>query len=451
LHGQVDLINFDIHINSTALTFDSFDLDPDLLQGVTDMGYTSCTPIQEQAIPLILQGKDLIGCAQTGTGKTAAFLLPLLQQLLHSEGNFIKTLVIVPTRELAKQIDGLMDGLAYHSPVRSIAVYGGGKGEDWSQQQRAFEEGADIVIGTPGRLIAHMQTGKMKLDKISHLVLDEADKMLDMGFYDDIMGIIARLPTQRQTLMFSATMPPRIRTMAKKILINPFEINIATAKPAEGINQSAYILYDTQKLPLLRYIFKEQEVESMIMFTARKSNVNEIVRSLRKLGVTVEGIHSDRTQEEREAILNDFKNRKFKVLVATDIMSRGIDVENISHVVNYEVPDPEDYVHRIGRTARASTTGAAITLVGPYDQGKLARIEKLIEKEVPKIALPEDLGAVPDYNPAVKHPGGGGGGKPNFRNKFGKKQSGSGAGSSSHGSSSGHSHRRKPASGNKPQ
>lgn len=375
------------------------------MQGISDMGYAACTPIQEQAIPVILEGKDLIGCAQTGTGKTAAFLLPLLQKLVHTEGNFIKALIIVPTRELAKQIDGLMDGLAYHSPIRSIAVYGGGKGEDWTQQQRAFEEGADVVIGTPGRLIAHMQTGKMKLDKLQYLILDEADKMLDMGFADDIMGIVAKLPTQRQTLMFSATMPSRIRALAKKILSEPAEINIATAKPAEGIRQSAYILYDSQKLPLLNQIFKqkENEVESMIMFTGRKSNVNEIVRSLKKLGVTVEGIHSDRTQEEREAILNDFRNRKFKVLVATDILSRGIDVENISHVVNFEVPDPEDYVHRIGRTARASTTGEAITLVNPHDQGKLARIEKLIEREVPKVALPEELGSVPEYNPAVRH------------------------------------------------
>ncbi|MES2734224.1 MAG: DEAD/DEAH box helicase [Bacteroidota bacterium] len=385
------------------MTFDSFNLDQALLQGVSDMGYSSCTPIQEQAIPLILQGKDLIGCAQTGTGKTAAFLLPLLQQIIHSEGNFIKALVIVPTRELAKQIDGLMDGLAYHSPVRSIAVYGGGKGEDWSQQQKAFDEGADIVIGTPGRLIAHMQTGKLKLDKIQHLVLDEADKMMDMGFYDDIMGMIAQLPTQRQTLLFSATMPARIRTLAKKILIEPKEINIATAKPAEGIQQSAYILYDNQKLPLLRHLFKQLEVESMIMFTARKSNVNEIVRSLQKMGLSVEGIHSDRTQEEREKILNDYKNRQFKILVATDIMSRGIDVENISHVLNYEVPDPEDYVHRIGRTARAATTGAAITLVSPQDQIRLDRIEKLIEREVPKMPLPEDLGAAPEYNPSVRH------------------------------------------------
>lgn len=422
------------------MTFDSFNLDEALLQGVSDMGYSSCTPIQEQAIPVILQGKDLIGCAQTGTGKTAAFLLPLLQKLVHSEGNFIKALVIVPTRELAKQIDGLMDGLAYHSQIRSIAVYGGGKGEDWSQQQRAFEEGADIVIGTPGRLIAHMQTGKMKLDKLQYLVLDEADKMLDMGFSDDIMGIVAKLPTQRQTLMFSATMPSRIRSLAKKILVDPAEINIATAKPAEGIRQSAYILYDSQKLPLLNTIFKqkENEVESMIMFTGRKSNVNEIVRSLKKLGVTVEGIHSDRTQEEREAILNDFRNRKFKVLVATDILSRGIDVENISHVVNFEVPDPEDYVHRIGRTARASTTGEAITLVNPHDQSRLARIEKLIEREVLKIALPDDLGATPEYNPLVRHaPQGnsrGGSGKKSFHKKPGSSDRSQGQGSTSGGS-----------------
>ncbi|MBC7923499.1 MAG: DEAD/DEAH box helicase [Ferruginibacter sp.] len=385
------------------------------------MGYVACTPIQAQAIPLILQGKDLIGCAQTGTGKTAAFLLPLFQQLLHTEGNYVKVLVVVPTRELAKQIDGMVDGLAYHSPIRSIAVYGGGKGEDWSQQQRAFEEGADMVVGTPGRLIAHLQTGKLKLDKIRHLVLDEADKMLEMGFYDDIMSIVAQLPTQRQTLLFSATMPARIRTLAKKILVDPAEINIATAKPAAGIQQSAYILHDSQKLPLLRHLFRQKEVESMLLFTGRKSNVNEIVRSLAKIGFTVEGIHSDRTQEEREKVLNDFKNRQFKILVATDILSRGIDVENISHVVNYEVPDPEDYVHRIGRTARASTTGEAITFVNPTDQGRLARIEKLIEREVPKPPLPEELGKAPEYNPAARvvPRGSSGGNRPkgNFQRK----------------------------------
>lgn len=382
------------------------------------MGYSACTPIQEKAIPVILQGRDLIGCAQTGTGKTAAFLVPLLQQIVHTEGNFIKSLVIVPTRELARQIDGLIDGLAYHSPVRSIAVYGGGKGEEFTQQQKAFEEGADIVIATPGRLIAHLQMGKINFDRLQHLILDEADKMLEMGFYDDIMGIIAKLPVQRQTLFFSATMPSKIRVMAKKILQKPVEINIATAKPAEGISQFVCILHDHQKLGMLELLFKEKDVESMILFTSRKSNVNGIVKSLQKIGFTANGIHSDRTQEERDTILNDFKNRKFKILVATDILSRGIDVESISHIVNYEVPDPEDYVHRIGRTARASTTGEAITFVNPTDQRRLARIEKMLEKEIPRIEIPESLGEAPAYNPLAAAP------RPTGNN-FKKKRSGS--------------------------
>jgi superfamily II DNA/RNA helicase len=402
------------------LTFDSFDLNPLLLQGISDMGYTQCTPIQEQAIPLILKGNDLIGCAQTGTGKTAAFLVPLLQEIIGTEHNSIKTLVVVPTRELARQIDGLIDGLAYHSPVRSIAVYGGGKGEDFSQQQRAFEEGADIVIATPGRLIAHLQMGKVRLENLRHLVLDEADKMLEMGFYDDIMSIIARLPVKRQTLLFSATMPAKIRTMAKKILINPAEINIATAKPAEGISQYVCIVHDNQKLGMLEYLFKEKDVESMILFTSRKSKVNDIVRSLRKIGFTADGIHSDRTQEERDTILNDFKNRKFKILVATDILSRGIDVESISHIVNFEVPDPEDYIHRIGRTARASTTGEAITFVSPNEQYRFVRIEKFLEKSIPRIDIPETLGKAPEYNPTANRVPGN-----NFKNKKSGRKSGS--------------------------
>jgi superfamily II DNA/RNA helicase len=401
------------------LTFDSFDLNPLLLQGISDMGYTQCTPIQEQAIPLILKGNDLIGCAQTGTGKTAAFLVPLLQEIIGTEHNSIKTLVVVPTRELARQIDGLIDGLAYHSPVRSIAVYGGGKGEDFSQQQRAFEEGADIVIATPGRLIAHLQMGKVRLENLRHLVLDEADKMLEMGFYDDIMSIIARLPVKRQTLLFSATMPAKIRTMAKKILINPAEINIATAKPAEGISQYVCIVHDNQKLGMLEYLFKEKDVESMILFTSRKSKVNDIVRSLRKIGFTADGIHSDRTQEERDTILNDFKNRKFKILVATDILSRGIDVESISHIVNFEVPDPEDYIHRIGRTARASTTGEAITFVSPNEQYRFVRIEKFLEKSIPRIDIPETLGKAPEYNPTANRAPGN-----NFKNKKSGRKSG---------------------------
>ncbi|QHT72270.1 DEAD/DEAH box helicase [Rhodocytophaga rosea] len=370
------------------------------------MGYSFCTPIQQQTIPLILQGKDLIGCAQTGTGKTAAFLIPILEQIISSEGGFVKTLIIVPTRELAKQIDGIIDGLAYHSPVRSIAVYGGGNGEDFSQQQKALDEGADIIIATPGRLIAHLQMGKVKLENLRHVILDEADKMLEMGFYEDIMSIIAKLPTKRQTLLFSATMPAKIRTLAKRILVEPEEITIAMAKPAEGIVQWVCHVYENQKLRVLEHLFKEKQVESMILFTSRKAKVNDIVGSLHRIGLSAQGIHSDKTQQERDATLNDFKNRRFKILVATDILSRGIDVEAISHIVNFEVPDPEDYVHRIGRTARAAATGEAITFVSEKEQYRLARIEKVLGKQIDQIEIPEVLGEVPKYNPTTARPGG---------------------------------------------
>lgn len=368
------------------------------------MGYNTCTPIQQQAIPYILEGRDIIGCAQTGTGKTAAFMVPLLEHLIGKTGQYVKVLIIVPTRELAKQIDELIDGLAYHSPIRSIAIYGGGKGEDFSQQQRALEEGADIIIATPGRLIAHLQMGKVKLENLQHLVLDEADKMLEMGFYDDIMNIIRQLPLKRQNLLFSATMPARIATMAKKILIDPVEVTIAASKPAEGVAQFVCMVYDNQKIGMLQHICTERQVESMILFTSRKAAVNDIVRALQRNGLSAEGIHSDKLQQERDSVLNDFKNRRFKILVSTNILSRGIDVEAISHIINFEVPDLEDYVHRIGRTARAATTGEAITFVSPNDQHRFARIEKMLSKEIPRLELPAALGTAPEYNPLAPRP-----------------------------------------------
>ncbi|HEY4651819.1 MAG TPA: DEAD/DEAH box helicase [Pontibacter sp.] len=367
------------------------------------MGYNTPTPIQQQAIPLILEQKDLIACAQTGTGKTAAYLLPLIDRISHANASHTSTLILVPTRELAKQIDEQVEGLGYYAPVSSIAIYGGNKGGEWDQQKRALTSGADIIIATPGRLMSHMALGYVKLDQLNYLVLDEADKMLDMGFMDDILKIVRQLPTDRQTLLFSATMPKKIRELAKQILQEPAEINLAVSKPAEGIDQRMYLTYDNQKLPLLEHLLRELDVHNMIIFTSRKSNVAQIVRSLRKMGFEAEGIQSDMTQDEREAALRDFKNRKYQILVGTDILSRGIDIDNLSHVLNFDMPqDAEDYVHRVGRTARAASTGVAITFVNENDMYRVRRVEQLIEREIPKLPLPDDFGPAPVYDPTKK-------------------------------------------------
>ncbi len=382
------------------MNFEEFDLSESLIESIASMGYKQATPIQQQAIPLILQHKDLIACAQTGTGKTGAFLIPVLNKLTEIEKHFIRCLVLVPTRELAKQIDEQLEGFSYFLPVTSIAVYGGGQGDVWDNQKNAMVNGVDVVIATPGRLISHMAMGYVDLTKVEMLVLDEADKMLDMGFFDDIMKIIHTVPKTRQTLMFSATMPPKIRELANQILRNPEQIALSISKPAEKIEQITYLVGDKQKIALLEFLFKEKEIESMIIFTSRKSNVSDIVRSLNKLGFKAGGINSDRTQQERESILQDFKSRRISILVATDILSRGIDIENLSHVVNYDVPqDAEDYVHRVGRTARASSNGVAITFINEREQYLIPRIEKLIEKELVKRQLPESIGISPAYNP----------------------------------------------------
>ncbi|RNI29362.1 DEAD/DEAH box helicase [Rufibacter latericius] len=364
------------------------------------MGYKQATPIQAQAIPHILESKDLIACAQTGTGKTAAFLVPTLSKITEARYDFTSTLILVPTRELAKQIDDQVEGLSYFTGATSIAIYGGNNAQNWDQQKKALTSGADIIVATPGRLIAHMQMGYVKLDQLKYLILDEADKMLDMGFMDDLMKIISTLPKERQTLMFSATMPPKIRTFAKQILQEPEEISLSISKPAANIDQRIYLVYDNQKLRVLQHILKDAQIQTMILFTSRKNAVNEIVRSLQKMGFEAEGISSDRTQDEREATLQRFRNKQLQVLVATDVMSRGIDVEGISHVVNFDVPqDAEDYVHRIGRTARAETSGTAITFVNEQDQERLVKIEKLIERELPKLPLPEGVGEGPAFDP----------------------------------------------------
>jgi superfamily II DNA/RNA helicase len=367
------------------------------------MGYKTPTPIQQESIPLILQKNDLIACAQTGTGKTASYLLPILHQIAQTDNKYINTLILAPTRELAQQIDQQVEGLAYFTGISSIAVYGGGDGAIYETQKRALRDGVDIVIATPGRLIAHLSSGAINLDHLQHLVLDEADRMLDMGFSDDIMRIISYLPKQRQTLLFSATFPPKIRSLANAILQNPVQVNIAISKPAEGITQQAYLTHDHQKLPLITSLLKDKTYQSGIIFSSTKDKVKELDRALRKTGIVAKAFHSDLDQEERESLLNAFRARQLPFLIGTDVLSRGIDVEGIELVLNYDVPpDPEDYIHRIGRTARAATTGTAITFVNERDQRRFFTIENLIGKEIQKINLPEELGEGPLYQPEKK-------------------------------------------------
>lgn len=385
------------------MIFSAFNLEPKLLEGLDAMGFNKPTPIQELAIPIILQNKDLIACAQTGTGKTAAYLLPILNKIISTETRHLNTLVLSPTRELAVQIDQQVEGFGYFLDVSSISIYGGGSGEAWDKQKKALLQGADIIIATPGRLIALLAAGDINLSHLQHLVLDEADRMLDMGFYDDLIKIINYLPVNRQTLMFSATMPPKIRTLANKILKHPEQINIALSQPAEGILQQAYVVYDTQKLPLLKSILQNELYASIIIFASTKDKVKELDKEFRNSKLSIRAFHSDLEQEEREIILREFKNKQIAILIGTDIISRGIDVEGISLVVNFDVPpDPEDYIHRIGRTARAATTGTAITFINDKDQKKFARIEAHIGREIEKVALPEALGEGPVYNPAAQ-------------------------------------------------
>lgn len=387
------------------MNFSDFNFVESLYDGLHSMGYKQPSPIQELAIPIILNNRDLVACAQTGTGKTAAYLLPILHKIVNTpdEKRHLNTLILAPTRELAQQIDNQIEGFAYFTSVSSIPVYGGGDGSKWEQQAKALKEGADIVIATPGRLMALLQMGNVKLDQLQHLILDEADKMLDMGFFDDIVKIINYLPKEKQTILFSATMPPKIRTLANKILNNPETVNIAISKPAEGILQQAYLAYDKQKLPLVAHVFAQAEYSSAIIFASTKENVKSLENELLKTKMSVKAFHSDLDQNEREGILRDFRNKKLQVLIGTDILSRGIDIEGISLVINYDCPpDPEDYIHRIGRTARASTTGTAITFINVKDQHKFFKIESLIGKDIPKLPLPESFGEAPIYQPEVK-------------------------------------------------
>ncbi len=399
------------------MTFDDFGLDPDLLDGLHTMGYKSPTPIQVQAIPLILKDRDLVACAQTGTGKTAAYVLPLMDKILSIDHGAINTLILAPTRELAQQIDQQIEGLSYYTNISSIPIYGGGDGSVWEQQKRAVKQGVDIVIATPGRLISHLSNGILKLDQVRHLVLDEADRMLDMGFFDDIVRIVSFLPVHRQTLLFSATMPPKIRQLANQILNNPAEVTIAISKPAEGILQQAYMVHDENKTVLLKHILNSGSFLSTIIFASSKENVKKLERELLRAGIKVKAFHSDLEQAEREELLRQFKSRQVPILVGTDVLSRGIDVEGIDLVVNYDAPpDPEDYIHRIGRTARAASTGTAITFINAKDISKFQRIESLTGKEVPKLSMPEGIPVGPAYEPEKYKPG-----KKKKWNKFKKR------------------------------
>jgi ATP-dependent RNA helicase RhlE len=378
------------------LDFKDFNFNPDLLEGLLAMGFRNATPIQQEAIPLILAKKDLIACAQTGTGKTGAYLLPVMNMISQTENRHNNTLILAPTRELAQQIDLQVEALSYFTNISSLTVYGGGDGIAYEQQKRSMREGVDIIIATPGRLISHLSSGLLKLDQLQHLVLDEADRMLDMGFYDDIMRIVSFLPEKRQTVLFSATMPPKIRKLAGTLLKDPEQISIAISKPAAGINQQAYIVHDTQKVKLLTELMKNVDFPSILIFASTKEKVKNLGKVFRGLGFKAEAFHSDLGQKEREAILSEFKNKRVPVLIGTDVLSRGIDVEGISLVINFDVPhDPEDYIHRIGRTARAATTGTAITLVNDKDKRKFANIEKLIDKTIERMPLPEHLGEAP--------------------------------------------------------
>lgn len=382
------------------MKFTEFGLAPLLEEGLDSMGYLDATPIQEQAIPVILQDKDLIACAQTGTGKTASYLLPILHKIEVRKSEHVNTLILAPTRELALQIDQQIMGLAYFTGATSIAVYGGGDGMGYEQQKRAIREGVNIIVATPGRLIAHMTSGKFDFSKLEHLILDEADRMLDMGFYEDILRIISYLPAKRQNLLFSATMPPKIRSLAKQILHDPTEINIAISKPSDGIKQQAYLVYDEQKTELIKTILSDDSYSSVIIFASKKEIVKRLTHELQKKGIAAEAFHSDLEQTQREEVMNKFKGKRLSVLVGTDVISRGIDVVGISLVINYDVPpDPEDYVHRVGRTARAATTGTAITFINTKDQNRFGRIEALIGNEIEKVPLPEGFSEGPVYDP----------------------------------------------------
>lgn len=412
-----------MHYLHASMKFTEFGFDDRLMDGIESSGYEEATPVQEKVIPHVLDGKDVIASAQTGTGKTAAFLLPLLHRMLSEDhpAHGINALVIVPTRELAIQIEQNLEGLSYFTGMSSIAVYGGGDGQAFVQEKKALSLGADFVICTPGKMMSHIKMGYVKMNELRYLVLDEADRMLDMGFYDDIMFIISHLPPKRQNLLFSATMPPRIRELARKILHAPVEINIAISKPPEKIIQRVFIVFDAQKTPLILHLLKEKKYNKVVVFCSSKLSVKQLTRELKRARLPVEEIHSDLDQQKREEVLMHFRSGRLSILVATDILSRGIDIDDIELVINYDVPhDGEDYVHRIGRTARAEADGTAYTLISPKEWRKFLAIEKLIGKEVPRGEVPASLGPVPQpgevHHDRKKHQG-----KRNFRRPADRK------------------------------
>ena len=405
------------------MKFSELNLEDSVLQALDAMNFQECTPVQEQTIPVILEGKDLIGVAQTGTGKTAAYLLPVINQL--SKGGYpadaINCVIMSPTRELAQQIDQQMEGFSYFMPVSSVAVYGGNDGILFEQQKRGLTLGADVVIATPGRLIAHLSLGYVDLSRVSYFILDEADRMLDMGFYDDIMQIVKFLPKERQTIMFSATMPAKIQQLAGNILNNPAEVKLAVSKPAEKIVQAAYVCYENQKLGIIRSLFAEETPERVIIFASSKLKVKEVTKALKQMKLNVGEMHSDLEQAQREEVMYEFKAGRINILVATDIVARGIDIDDIRLVINYDVPhDSEDYVHRIGRTARANNDGVAITFVSEKEQGNFKNIEKFLDRDIYKIPVPEELGEAPEYKPRA-FDGGRRGGRGNGRKPGGNK------------------------------
>lgn len=411
------------------MKFTELPLEDSVLDAIDAMQFDECTPIQELAIPIILQRKDLIAVAQTGTGKTAAFLLPVLNML--SQGGYpedaINCVIMSPTRELAQQIDQQMEGFSYFMPASSVAVYGGNDGTLFEQQKKGLTLGADVVIATPGRLLAHINLGYVDLSKVSFFILDEADRMLDMGFYDDIMQIVKLLPKERQTIMFSATMPEKIQQLANNILNDPEIIKIAVSRPAEKIIQAAYICYENQKLGLIKALFEEHVPDRCIIFVSSKLKVKEVTKSLKAMKLNVGEMHSDLEQSQRDHIMHEFKNRRINILVATDIVARGIDIDDIRSVINYDVPhDSEDYVHRIGRTARANNDGVAITFVNEKEQNRFKSIESFLEKEIYKLPIPAELGEGPEYKPRMSSSRGRMGAKKRFVGNKGRKPSGRG-------------------------
>ncbi len=381
------------------MRFEEFGLDETLLEAIGYMNFEEATEIQDKAIPLILENHDIIGCAQTGTGKTAAFVLPVLHKLTQHPQKGTAALILVPTRELAMQIDQQIQGLAYFTHTSSFAVYGGGDGVSWENERKALTNGSSIIIATPGRLIAHLNNGYVDFSQVKYLILDEADRMLDIGFYDDIIKIIKHVPRERQSLLFSATMAPKIRKLAREILQEPQEINLAVSKPAEGVTQQIYLAHEEQKGRLVRHILAEhKDFKSIIIFCSTKRKVEQLTRSLKSRQHNVEGISSDYDQSAREEVLLKFKSRQTRIVVATDVLSRGIDIKDIDLVINYDVPgDAEDYVHRVGRTARAASKGLAITLVNEDDMFKFSRIERFIERQFEKLPPPAEFGEGPQW------------------------------------------------------